>query len=192
MIAYSDIQGGQQGIVTNNNGTVYWEEGNIDLDPLFTAPVIGDFSLQEGSPCIDTGTSFFVWEGDTLVDMDSTEYVGIAPDMGAFEFGEPVGIKDDFSDVPEEFTIFQNYPNPFNPITTIRYDMPEQAYVTLTIYDLMGREVKQLVSGRVVSGVHRVVWDGTDSFGKPVGAGLYLYRIQAGNYLQTKKMLIIK
>ncbi len=56
----------------------------------------------------------------------------------------------------------------------------------------MGREVKELVSGKLVSGYHKVVWDGTDSFGKPVGAGVYLYQIQASGFTRTRKMLILK
>ena len=112
-----------------------------------------------------------------------------------FDVFDTVGVwisDENISMLPEEFNLHQNYPNPFNPATTIRYDLPEQSYVTIVIYDILGSTVKQLVRGRVASGYHKVVWDGNDRFGKPAGAGLYLYRIQAGNYIQTKKMLIIK
>jgi len=91
-----------------------------------------------------------------------------------------------------EYMLYQNYPNPFNPVTTIRYELPEQSYVTIVTYDILGREVKELVNGIVVSGIHRVVWDGTDSFGKSVGAGVYLYQIKAGDFVQTRKMLLLK
>jgi len=74
-IFYSDIQGGWEG------------EGNIDSDPLFTDSENGDYTLQEDSPCIDAGADFFMWVSDTLVDMSQDEYVGEAPDMGAFEWG---------------------------------------------------------------------------------------------------------
>ena len=82
IITYSDIQGGEAGIVTNDNGTVYWLEGNIDADPLFTDPENGDYTLQAGSPCIDTGTADT--DGDGYDDI--TDYFGQAPDMGAYEF----------------------------------------------------------------------------------------------------------
>jgi len=84
-IAYSDIQGGQAGIVTNNSVTVNWEAGNIDSDPLFTDAASGDFTLQENSPAVDAGTAYFEWNGQVLVDLSSDEYNGTAPDMGAFE-----------------------------------------------------------------------------------------------------------
>lgn len=96
------------------------------------------------------------------------------------------------SSVPETFTLGQNYPNPFNPITTICYNLPEQSHVTIVIYNILGREVKELVNGELVSGYHKVVWDGTDSFNKPVGAGVYLYQIRATDFIQTRKMLLLK
>ncbi len=80
-IAYSDIQGGQAGIVTNNSVIVNWAAGNIDSDPLFN----NDFTLQENSPAVDAGTAYFELNGDVLVDLNSGEYNGNAPDMGAFE-----------------------------------------------------------------------------------------------------------
>ena len=84
--AYSDIQGGLESIEPNDVGEINWLEGNIDLDPQFTDTTNGDFTLLPTSPCIDVGTPFFVWEGDTLVNMSENEYFGSAPDMGAYEF----------------------------------------------------------------------------------------------------------
>jgi len=86
-IAYSDIQGGQAGIVTNNSVIINWETGNIDRDPLFNDPANADFTLQSNSPAIDAGTAYFEWNGNVLVDLTSADYNGTAPDMGAFEFG---------------------------------------------------------------------------------------------------------
>tara|TARA_Y100000310_G_scaffold24488_1_gene23544 strand:- start:81 stop:4727 length:4647 start_codon:yes stop_codon:yes gene_type:complete len=94
--------------------------------------------------------------------------------------------------LPEFFALYQNYPNPFNPVTTIRYDLPQRSAVELTIYDVLGRRVTVLVSGELVSGFHEVVWDGTDKSGNHVGAGIYLYRIQAGKYIKTRKMLLLR
>ncbi|MBL7047249.1 MAG: T9SS type A sorting domain-containing protein, partial [Candidatus Marinimicrobia bacterium] len=94
--------------------------------------------------------------------------------------------------VPDKFALHQNHPNPFNPVTTIRYDLPEQSHVTLVIYDLLGREVKELVSGELVSGYHKAVWDGTDSFGRPVSAGVYFYRLESTEFTETKKLLLVK
>jgi flagellar hook assembly protein FlgD len=84
------------------------------------------------------------------------------------------------------------YPNPFNPITSLRYDLPEQAQVILTVYDLMGREVAQLVNTTQESGLKSVQWNATDMHGKPVSAGVYLYQIRAGEFVQTRKMVLLK
>ena len=77
--------------------------------------------------------------------------------------------------VPLRFSLNQNFPNPFNPITTLRYDLPSDALVTLGIYDMLGREVTQLMNTTQDAGFKSVQWDATDSFGKSVSAGVYLY-----------------
>jgi hypothetical protein len=94
--------------------------------------------------------------------------------------------------VPATFTLHQNFPNPFNPITTLRYDLPSDALVTLSIYDMLGREITQLVNTTQQAGFRSVQWDATDSMGRPVSAGVYLYQIQAGEFVQTKKMVLLK
>jgi len=94
--------------------------------------------------------------------------------------------------IPIAYTLHQNYPNPFNPITSLRYDLPEQAQVTLTVYDMLGREVTQLVNTTQEAGYKSVQWNATDMHGKPVSAGVYLYQIRAGEFVQTKKMVLLK
>lgn len=93
---------------------------------------------------------------------------------------------------PGVFVLHQNYPNPFNPITTLSYILPEKSYVNITIYDMLGREVKKLVSGELVSGYHKAIWDATNDDGNPVSAGVYLCQIEAGEFVQTRKMLLLK
>ena len=99
---------------------------------------------------------------------------------------------DEPANLPGSFVLHPAYPNPFNPITSLRYDLPEQAQVTLTVYDLMGREVTQLINTTQEAGYRSVQWNATDSFGKPVSAGVYFYEIQAGEFVQTKKMVLLK
>ena len=94
--------------------------------------------------------------------------------------------------MPDEFTLHQNYPNPFNPVTQIRYDLPEKSNVTLLIYDILGREVATLLNGELEPGYHSVIWNGQNKMGQAVSAGLYLYIIQAGEFRQTKKMVLLK
>ena len=94
--------------------------------------------------------------------------------------------------IPDVFALHQNYPNPFNPVTTLRYDLPENGHVNITIYDMLGRQVKTLMDQTQDAGYRSIIWDATNDYGKPVSAGIYLYQIQAGEYMQTKKMVLLK
>ena len=95
-------------------------------------------------------------------------------------------------EIPDRFIVHHNYPNPFNPITTISYELPENSFVNVTIFDMLGREVKKLVNGKQDSGYHQVNWDGTHDNGKPVSSGVYLYFIRTENAIQTGKMILLK
>ena len=77
-------------------------------------------------------------------------------------------------------------------MTTIRYDLPEDGLVNITIYDMMGRQINTLVSGQQIAGYNIVQWNATNTFGEPVSAGLYLYTIHAGDFKQTRKMVLLK
>ena len=149
-----------------------WQgEGNIDVDPLFCNPDSGDYNLTENSPCIGTG-----FEG---------------ANMGANAVG--CGTLSTEKDViPLQFVLHQNYPNPFNPVTTLRYDLPEDAMVTITVYNMMGRQVSTLVSSQQNAGYKSVQWNATNNSGQPISAGLYIYTIQAGEFRQTRKMIFLK
>ncbi|HIB04980.1 MAG TPA: T9SS type A sorting domain-containing protein, partial [Candidatus Marinimicrobia bacterium] len=94
--------------------------------------------------------------------------------------------------LPITYNLHNAYPNPFNPITTLRYDLPEDALVNITIYDMMGRVVSDLVSSQQSAGYKSIRWNATNNIGQPVSAGLYLYTIQAGKFRQTKKMVLLK
>ena len=85
-----------------------------------------------------------------------------------------------------------NYPNPFNPVTKLRYTIPKNSLVSIIIYDMLGRQVKTLVNQTQNAGYASVIWDATNDYGKPVSAGIYLYQIQTGEYIQTKKMILMK
>ena len=250
-------------------------EGNINTDPLFVDPGNGDFTLSDGSPCIDAGTADIDGDGEE----DITDYIGSSPDMGAYEttidaptgftiypvetyvvltwdsvtdddfeyfilerstnieFTEDInsealitnyfedddleydteyfyrlyyvsgGDNSEYSDIlsvtldwmsvegdqlPKTYALHQNYPNPFNPITTLRYGLPEDAMVNITIYDMMGRVVSNLVNNQQYGGYKSVKWNATNNQGEPVSAGVYLYKIQAGDFVDTRKMILLK
>ena len=100
---------------------------------------------------------------------------------------------DEIVDVlPTDFILHQNYPNPFNPETTIRYELPEYSFVNIIIYDMLGKEVKVLVSGEQAIGKHEVKWNGTNKLGHSVSAGGYFYTVSAGDKVQTGKMILLK
>ena len=84
-----------------------------------------------------------------------------------------------------------NFPNPFNPTTTISFSLTTE-HTELVIYNLKGQKVKQLVNEELAAGAHQVVWDGKDDSGKPVGSGIYFYKLKSGNYTSTKKMILMK
>ena len=94
--------------------------------------------------------------------------------------------------IPSGYSLHQNYPNPFNPTTTLRYDLPEDRLVNITIYDMLGRAVKILINQPQDAGYRSIIWDATNNYGKPVSAGIYLYQIQTGEYMQTRKMVLLK
>jgi predicted outer membrane repeat protein len=188
-VTYSDIQGGWKG------------QGNIDIDPLFRKPAIADFHLRAivcnnsvDSPCIDIGNPALI---DSILNCEwglGTEL----SDMGAYGGGKAlVGIADqkNGNQIPRRFTLNQNYPNPFNPSTTIQYDITVgngTILVKILVYDIRGRLIRKLVDQKKTSGRYQVHWDGRDERGSPVSSGVYLYRIAAGDFSSTKKMVMVR
>ena len=99
----------------------------------------------------------------------------------------PVSIEGPSSELPRVFALYQNYPNPFNPATTIRYDIPKQALVTVKIYDILGREVAELVNGPHAPGAYQVIWNASG-----YATGIYYYRIKAGDFVSVRKLVLMK
>ncbi len=98
------------------------------------------------------------------------------------------GIEDSKSEsIPAQFTLYQNYPNPFNPSTTIRYSIPKASFITLKIYDILGRELATLVNEQKPAGNYQVEFNASS-----YASGVYLYRIEAGGFIATKKLLLLK
>ena len=88
--------------------------------------------------------------------------------------------------------MYQNYPNPFNPSTLISYNIPKSSIVTVKIYDLLGNEIKTLVSSSQNAGVHQAVWNGDNNLGKKVSSGTYIYTLNANDNFMAKKMILLK
>ena len=91
-----------------------------------------------------------------------------------------------------QFAAEKNHPNPFNPVTTLHYDLPEQSFVSIMIYDILGREIIELVHTVQDAGFKSIQWDATNDAGNPVNAGVYIYQIHAGDFIQIRKMVLLK
>ena len=98
----------------------------------------------------------------------------------------------DVKAIPGEFALQQNFPNPFNPSTEIRYDLPEEGFINLAIYNMVGQKVRTLRSETMQPGYHSMVWDGRNDVGSQVATGMYFYSIHTGSFQATKKMLFLK
>lgn len=103
-----------------------------------------------------------------------------------------VEIQEDSDGLPKEFALHQNYPNPFNPTTVIEYALPKASHVRITIYNLLGQQVKLLVAQDQPAGYKTVLWDGRTDSKAEVSSGVYFYRIMAGDFVNCKKMLLLK
>ncbi|MCD6204698.1 MAG: T9SS type A sorting domain-containing protein, partial [Candidatus Marinimicrobia bacterium] len=108
------------------------------------------------------------------------------------DFGAIVSVVDDEQTVPVTYKLEQNYPNPFNPTTTIQYGIAKEGLVKLTIYNILGQEVKTLVNTSQNAGVYKIQWNGLDNQNRMVANGIYIYRIVSNDFVKSKKMVFLK
>ncbi len=111
---------------------------------------------------------------------------------GVFSNGPATSVERLSSDVTQSFVLSQNYPNPFNPTTNFGFRISDFAFVSLKVFDVLGREVAALVNEMSRPGVHTVQWDGKNDRGEPVSSGIYLYQLRAGSSVTTRKMVLLK
>ncbi|MBZ0266175.1 right-handed parallel beta-helix repeat-containing protein [bacterium] len=181
------VHGGENGVEIQEGDHIEfdWLEGNLSVDPEFQTD---SYFLSVESPCIDAGTDFFYWNHDSLYTVPRESYIGIAPDMGAFEFDPTVVQPDHGIHQPSSFKILSASPNPFNTTTRLRIEIPYTSNVTLTIYDLLGREVLQLIRDELSPGIHSVEFDGSS-----YAIGVYIAQVTVDD-IQTHrtKLLYVK
>ena len=130
----------------------------------------------------------------SIVDVQVAGYFGA--EMSS-ETGDPYFIGPNLSTmeskrIPDTHTLYSAYPNPFNPTTRLRYELSNSEYISIIIYDLKGEYIKSLVNSIQGAGYRTIVWDATNYLGQPVSAGMYIYTIQAGEFRQTRKMVLLK
>lgn len=204
-IHYSDNDGESWDLITLNDlgfdvsGTVW----GVDYykDRVMVAFISGDTTNSEiylvnedlsGSEDITTGLENYF--NDTRLILTATNNNGIYAKRMNEELNlysllfEGTSVSSEIeNEVTTQFQLDQNYPNPFNPSTNINLNLPESGLVTLKVYNLLGQEIAELVNGRMVSGSHSINFDASG-----LSSGVYIYRLQAGNQVQTKKMMLIK
>ncbi len=127
----------------------------------------------------------------TFIDNSDTtkKYSALTDASGNYKIDVVTSVESGNENLPTKFQLEQNYPNPFSTSTTISYKLNQQTDVHITVYDILGREVKKFSGGEQTTGLHSVLWDGLNNFGKKLAAGIYFYRIQAGGQVQVKKMI---
>jgi hypothetical protein len=118
-------------------------------------------------------------------ELNGSEEIVVNGDVTGFTLNKVQG-------VPLTYSVSQNYPNPFNPLTSISYEIPKESFVTISVYNLLGQKVADLVSNLHQAGYHNVMWNSMDMSGKPLSSGVYIYTIQADDFRAVKKMALLK
>jgi hypothetical protein len=191
---------------------VNWRVGQGQYDrrinlthPSMNVTIAGNFHvtpLNVNANFQSTGTWYDYFSGDSISVTNTQALLAMQP--GEFhiyttkrlpppEPGLVTGIEEfDLTTIPETFALHQNYPNPFNPETTIRFDLPRAVDVTLRIFNLIGEEIVTLINEKMTAGAHTLKWNGQNTNRQPAGSGIYLLRLQAGNEVMVKKMLVVR
>ena len=186
---------GYSGAAGSPTGTLWGDTTTAAADAGSYTNFVG---MHGGSPqsIINDTISLYLPQDSLYFDVVFTSYTG-QNNGGGFSYirtsvnNSELDMDDEFL-FPHKYALQQNFPNPFNPRTTIHYELPNQELVQIIIFNLLGHQVKRLVDGFRGAGVNSIVWDGTNDHGQPVSAGIYIYQLQAGGFLQTRKMILLK
>jgi hypothetical protein len=192
--AYSNIEGGQERVVTNQNGAVYWLAGNLTGNPSMKEVANSDYRLSDSSACLGTGIDSYAFDGIVYsapgYDIDGNSRpnpAGSMPDMGAYESPLTVSIEASTIEIPETISLKQNFPNPFNNSTVIEFYLPKKEFVELRIYNLLGQEVRKLIDSELQGGLYKVEFKAEE-----LSSGIYIYRVAIKNNSLSRKCLLIK
>jgi hypothetical protein len=152
-----------------------------------------DVSWMKNQSVISTSDTLrFVADGASLGTYQLKLSVSDFTITDSFDLTVTTEVEDDNNQLPAVFQLCQNYPNPFNPVTTIDYSLPRRSQVTIEIFNVLGQKVRTLLNREESAGSYQIEWPGIDDAGRPVSTGVYLYRFQAGDVVQTKKMMLLK
>ena len=159
--------------------------GVIDFSDLFVSKTGTDTVLTLSG--FEKSTTYY-WR----VSASNVAGEGVFSDVWSFTTSSPSAVNRKISSTPKRYALLPVYPNPFNPKTTVTYHLPEQAEVSLVIYNSMGQSVQELVSGNKKAGEYMVTWDGRDYRGAPVTSGVYICLFKSGSHVFTQKILLMR
>lgn len=156
------------------------------------AAALGEQATIKGNPMLGTFTLRWIGEhvGITELGLRNVRFSDGHAEVVSGE-GYSLSVQAD-GVIPHSFMLYQNYPNPFNPSTQIQFDLAEHAYTRLVIYNLLGREVRTLIASQLQPGEYRSMWDGCDNSGSLVTSGIYVYRLTAGDFVASRKMMLAR
>ena len=175
-VTFSDVQGGFPGI------------GNINFNPVFNSS--DSLIIVPGSLCIDAGDPNSTYNDVCFPPSLGTNRndMGAHGGPGACGWVEPITeTEDEILSSVNQYGLEQNYPNPFNPSTKIKFSIPEIGHVTLKVYDVLGNEIATLVNEEKQAGSYEIKFDATQ-----LSSGIYFYKLQAGDFVETKKMILLR
>lgn len=189
---YVDMDQPVQAIGTFEKVVQEYPDSSYTLDALFSLVMLNLNSIKDSSSAkayLEIMKREYPFEEQTLI---ARTDMGEKVDWSALGKRIPKP-KTSKIDIPTEFALHNNYPNPFNPITNIRFDLPEATHVTITIYDITGREVIKLVNQNMNAGYRNIIWDAKDKYGRNVSSGLYIYQMRTGaGFNKTDKMILTR
>jgi hypothetical protein len=184
----------------SNNDVDYNGDGLNDL--IFTGSgYVKIFDVTDGKTLFEMVGYFikaFDFDGDGKIEIAIRQTtVDVWPNNTSVTLvyatnGSATAMSSNFESLPNIFQLKQNYPNPFNPSTTIEYEISQSSNVKINVYDVTGRLVKELVNGQKNIGKYSEIWNGRDNSGNKVASGNYFYQIISGNFVQAKKMILLK
>lgn len=187
-----DRNGRIEGVQTEILGLLEALKARLPLDSLTGEPVTmtkDSLKVKNRFDYVSGIWNYYIVKNDKSLGVHNTKYAVrlLYKSLG----WTPLDVKE-LPGIPQEFALQQNYPNPFNPSTTIRFSVPKESQVKLEVYDMTGSLVKTVLDERLGARNMEVVWDGTNNSGARVASGMYLYRIQASDFVAVKKMVMLK
>lgn len=153
---------------------------------LFSQDIKGTITTTDNKPVTNCRIEFVNKNIPTL------QYITLTDSLGKYKISITTGVDESDYNQPDGIKLYQNYPNPFSEKTVITYKIPKHNDVTIKVYNILGQEVRALITSEIQEGFNNVIWDGKDNFGKKVSSGIYFYNVKSGDKIKIKKMIYLE